>query len=241
MPYGFGPTEALQFPKRLAEVAAKAWKSSSIALNDKTAGRRSRALDIGCAVGGSAFELARYFDEVVGVDFSQHFIDAANEMKVNGTKSYEMMKQGQIFFTRTASVPTGVDRTRIQFQQGDACNMNTSLGKFDVVLASNLLCRLPSPRKFVDGVADFLTVGGHLILVSPYSWLHEYTEEKEWFGAQLDAQGRFVESFSALRDYITKRGLPLKLVEQYDMSFLIREHERKFQYGVSDVTIWERL
>lgn len=41
-----------------------------------------RALDVGCSVGGASFELARSFDEVVGIDFSHAFVDAANKMKV---------------------------------------------------------------------------------------------------------------------------------------------------------------
>ena len=37
-----------------------------------------RALDVGCSVGGGTFELATTFDEAVGFDFSQAFVDAAN-------------------------------------------------------------------------------------------------------------------------------------------------------------------
>jgi len=35
-------------------------------------------VDIGCAVGGASFELARAFPHVLGIDFSQHFVNAAN-------------------------------------------------------------------------------------------------------------------------------------------------------------------
>lgn len=35
-------------------------------------------MDIGCAVGGASFELARAFPHVMGIDFSQHFVNAAN-------------------------------------------------------------------------------------------------------------------------------------------------------------------
>ncbi len=42
------------------------------------------ALDIGCAVGGASFELARSFNHVLGIDFSQHFVNAAN---VRGRRS----------------------------------------------------------------------------------------------------------------------------------------------------------
>jgi 2-polyprenyl-3-methyl-5-hydroxy-6-metoxy-1,4-benzoquinol methylase len=41
-----------------------------------------KALDVGCAVGGTSFELSRDFDHVVGIDFSHAFVDAANAMKV---------------------------------------------------------------------------------------------------------------------------------------------------------------
>lgn len=33
---------------------------------------------MGCAVGGASFELARAFPHVLGLDYSQHFVDAAN-------------------------------------------------------------------------------------------------------------------------------------------------------------------
>jgi 2-polyprenyl-3-methyl-5-hydroxy-6-metoxy-1,4-benzoquinol methylase len=37
-----------------------------------------RALDLGCAVGRSSFELTRYFDRVVGLDYSARFIQVAH-------------------------------------------------------------------------------------------------------------------------------------------------------------------
>jgi SAM-dependent methyltransferase len=76
-----------------------------------------RALDIGCAVGGAAFELARTFDEVVGIDFSHAFIAAANDMKTNRSRTYKMVIEGTIMEDRVAEVPSGVDTTRVHFQQ----------------------------------------------------------------------------------------------------------------------------
>src|SRR5579862_4749942 len=43
--------------------------------------KKARALDLGCAVGRSSLELGRYFDEVVGIDFSDRFIAAAKQMQ----------------------------------------------------------------------------------------------------------------------------------------------------------------
>lgn len=118
MPYAFGPVDALDFPQRCADICSNAVGSVS----------NSRALDIGCAVGGSTFQLARNFQEVAGVDFSQHFVDAANEMKSKGAKDYQVLVQGNNFKTSTAQVPGDIDRSRVQFAQGDACNLSPSLG-----------------------------------------------------------------------------------------------------------------
>lgn len=88
-----------------------------------------RALDIGCAVGGLSFELARTFNEVVGIDFSNHFVDAANEMKRSGVASFEAMVQGEIFETKVARVADEIDRSRVHFAQGDACDLSPALGE----------------------------------------------------------------------------------------------------------------
>jgi len=49
--------------------------------------KKGRCLDIGCAVGGAVFEMARDFQEVVGFDFSAAFIEAADSMKVTPHQS----------------------------------------------------------------------------------------------------------------------------------------------------------
>jgi hypothetical protein len=45
---------------------------------------KTRALDIGCAVGRACFELSRDFDSVVGIDYSHAFVDACNALKAGG-------------------------------------------------------------------------------------------------------------------------------------------------------------
>ncbi|KAJ1434222.1 S-adenosyl-L-methionine-dependent methyltransferase [Ochromonadaceae sp. CCMP2298] len=222
-PYGLGAQDALDFPARCAKVCSE----------HGTSGKK-RALDIGCAVGGQTFELARHYDEVVGIDFSQHFIDAAEEMKASGKMPFEALVRGEVFKTCEAVVDTTIDRTRATFQQGDACSMPASLGTFDVILASNLLCRLPNPRKFLADVPQFLNPGGCLVLVSPFSWLEEYTPLSEWMGATSASP----DSAAEVAAFMEGKGM--QLVHRADMPFLIREHERKFQYGVSDCTVWRK-
>lgn len=222
MPYEarVAPTAALAFARRCADLAAKAAKG------------RSRALDIGCAVGGMSFHLASNFQSVVGIDFSHAFVAMAKEMKQTGSHDYQAKIEAMIMETRTATVsPLNVDRSRVWFEQGDACALRDDLGTFDAVLAANLLCRLPEPMAFLDRIPRLLNPGGVVVLVSPYSWLEEYTDKDKWLGGR---DGR--QSFDVLSDIMSARGF--SLVDRRDMPFLIRDHARKFQWGCSDATIW---
>jgi hypothetical protein len=81
---------------------------------------------------------------------------------------------------------------------------------------------------------SFISAGGTLVLVSPYSWLEEYTAKHEWMGGTDAAPDSFAEVRAALEP-------EFELVHREDMPFLIREHARKFQWGVSDCTVWRKL
>ncbi len=113
-------------------------------------------------------------------------------------------------------------------------------GKFNVILASNLLCRLPNPRKFLSDVPALLESGGCLVLVSPYSWLEEYTTRNQWIGALAAPEGNGNSSPEELVRFMAEHAPSLQLVHEQDMPFLIREHHRKYQYGVSACTVWRK-
>ena len=236
MPYNFGPHTALSFPQRTAELCAKFSPQRDA----------SRALDLGCAVGGAAFEMTKHFDEVVGVDFSHQFIATANKMKNDGEMEYSILKQGRIFENHKAVVPSHLNRSKTSFSQGDACNLDVNLGQFDLIHGANLLCRLPSPRKFLRDITGFLNNNGHLVLISPYSWLEEYTAVDEWIGGTTDENGAVLDSASELQKVMddistSSNSFQMKLVYEEDTPFLIREHERKFQFGVSHTTVWQKV
>ncbi|CAI5743356.1 unnamed protein product [Peronospora destructor] len=227
VPYSFAPRDALEFLPRTVEDCA----------NLTPASQRGRALDLGCAVGRATFELSKHYDEVVGIDFSQHFVDAANQMKERGEMEYEAHIQGDIHELRLARLPKCAKPAVVVFQQGDACHLSLSLGMFDAVFATNLLCRLPKPEKFLNEVGGFINSGGVLALVSPYSWLEEYTAKDKWIGGVRDGEEKPVDSFSVIKKLLSK---DFELVERQDYPFMIREHERKYQWGVSDGTYWKR-
>lgn len=101
-----------------------------------------------------------------------------------------------------------------------------------MILASNLLCRLPNPKKFLDDIPNFLTKNGKFVLLTPFSWLEEYTPKSEWIGGK---DGR--SSYECLIE-VMEQDERLRLEHQEEVPFLIREHKRKYQYGLSLCTVW---
>ncbi|KAL4427428.1 hypothetical protein ABPG77_000717 [Micractinium sp. CCAP 211/92] len=234
MPYECGPKGALRFTQELALLCER----HCGALQDFTGERGDTvALDIGCAVGGASFELARSFNHVLGIDFSQHFVNAANTMKERGWMRYSSVEEGELTAERVAAVPEDVDRGRVRFAQGDACNLPADLGQVDAVLAANLLCRLPDPSVFLRRLPSLIKPGGVLVLVSPYSWLPAWTDRQHWLGGYRDEAGKPVWSADTLTTLLSG---DFTLVEQKDVPFVIREHRRKFQWGCSHAMVWRR-
>ena len=68
----------------------------------------SRAFDIGCAVGRSTFELARGFDEVIGLDYSKAFIARCQELKMMGQADYSVAVEGDLTENKTAVVDPAI-------------------------------------------------------------------------------------------------------------------------------------
>ena len=66
------------------------------------------ALDIGCAVGRSTFELSKKFSKVVGIDYSQAFIDCSNQLKKYGELPYSVTTEGSLVSQRVAEVDADI-------------------------------------------------------------------------------------------------------------------------------------
>ncbi|XP_060606889.1 uncharacterized protein LOC132759183 [Ruditapes philippinarum] len=227
--YDFGPKDSLDFPKRCAELCLKHFK-----VNDSVP---LRALDIGCAVGRSSFELCQKFADVVGLDYSQAFIDACNTLKQNGEMPYFIQDEGDLVTHLEAVIPKSLDRSRATFIQGDACNLPSNLGKFGCILAANLICRLHSPFQFLNRLQGLVAPGGILVITSPYTWLTQFTDKSTWLGGYKDEAGRPVTGFDTLKKTL---GPDFDLIEDVNMPFFIRETAHKNQWSVAHATVWKR-
>jgi putative 4-mercaptohistidine N1-methyltranferase len=193
--------------------------------------KRTRALDLGCAVGRSSFELGRHFDAVVGVDFSVRFIAAAEQMRQERAVTVSAPGEGSATDELRLELPSGLRTDHVRFERGDACALRADLGTFDLVLMANLIDRLPDPGKCLAHLPGLIPSGGWLVVTSPYTWLEEYTPRKKW----LDGGGRGTLSI------LQERLAPAFCFRQaFDLPLLIREHRRKYQWSVAEASVWQR-
>lgn len=211
-----GPTAALEFPQRCVRELIDA----------KRVPANARALDLGCAVGGSTFELSRFCHEAVGLDFSTAFIHTAEKLRLEHRLDVELIESADDIRKFQAKLPPETQPERIHFQQGDAMQLPKEWENFDIVLAANLLCRLPEPTKLLDRLPSLIPANGQLLLTTPFTWLESFTPRAHW-----------IRGLDALEEILSPH---FRLEHQIEMPFLIREHARKFQYGISQGTRWIR-
>ncbi len=234
MPFAFGPTHATDFPKRCADWVREVGLQADI--------RWERALDVGCAVGRSTFELSRHFQSVIGCDLSRAFIDTAEYLKTQGELTFICKEEGELGQRLTAQVDPQIDRRRVQFRQADACSLPPEWTDFDAVMMANLLCRLPSPKSLLGrlgGPRGLVKLGGVAVFFSPYSWLESFTPKGAWLGGFYDQNQRPIHSAAALTIQMQKQGFILQ--REIDMPLVIREHRRKYQFIVAHATAWQRV
>jgi 5-histidylcysteine sulfoxide synthase/putative 4-mercaptohistidine N1-methyltranferase len=200
-----------------------------------------RALDLGCASGRSTFELARHFEHVTGIDFSTRLIATGVQMVEQGEVRYSLVDEGELrsFYQRDLhSLGLAETRAKVEFAQGDACNLPARFTGYDLLLAANLIDRLYDPKKFLSEVHERINLGGVLLLTSPYTWLEEHTKRENWIGGFK----KNAENFSTLDGLKELLGAHFKLLQApQDVPFVIRETKRKFQHSVTQATAWQRF
>ena len=223
LPYDFGPKNSLEFPINLVKIGLKNFNN-----------KQARALDLGCAVGRSSFELYKNCKEVIGIDFSQSFIEASEKIKTNGFLNYSYQIEGKIYQQAQAKCPYQANFSNLNFLVADALNLPKDLGSFDIVVMANLLDRVTSPAQLLEDVSNLINPGGRLIITSPFTWLKEFTPVTNW----LSDQEKDLSSAEKIKELLSSS---FNLVLEQNLPFLIREHARKFQWSVAYLAAWDKI
>jgi SAM-dependent methyltransferase len=186
----------------------------------------THGLDLGCAVGRFTFELSSAVNDVLGIDTSKAFIRAARQLVTRRTVVVRIHESGKVSTSRRLALPKRLRKGEVEFRVGDALDLSSFPdGYYHVISAINLLDRLPHPRRLLEQLPRLVPAGGQLILASPFTWLEEFTPRQDWLNVDQ------VEALLAPA---------FRLARRRDIPFLIREHRRKYQLGISNVLTFVR-
>jgi 5-histidylcysteine sulfoxide synthase/putative 4-mercaptohistidine N1-methyltranferase len=205
-------------------------------------GAKTRALDLGCATGRSSFELAKDFEHVDAIDFSVRLIEAPTNLQKRGSQRYVIHDEGDLVTYKETKLEDfdGYEavKDRINFMQGDACNLTDKYTDYNLVFAGNLIDRLYDPAKFLNLIKERINEGGMLILTSPYTWLEEFTPRDKWLGGFKADTG---ESYTTLEGIADTLAPEFEMIsEPRDIPFVIRETARKHQHTISQMSFWKK-
>jgi 5-histidylcysteine sulfoxide synthase/putative 4-mercaptohistidine N1-methyltranferase len=217
------------FPKTVADLCGEI-----------AGGRAGRVLDLGCATGRSTFEMARWADHVTGIDFSARFIGVGHEMREKGYIRYAIPDEGELVSYHEKSLrefSLEETRDRVEFWQGDAHNLKERFTGYDLVLACNLIDRLSDPALFLERITGRINPGGLLVILSPYTWLEEFTPPDKWLGGKK-VDGENVTTLAGLQAALEPVFTPVG--DPRDVEFVIRETRRKFQHSISQLSAWRK-
>lgn len=197
-----------------------------------------KALDLGCSVGRASFELAKHFVHVDAIDFSNQFIQQGITLQTEGSIRFAVTTEGDLVDDREFKLSTiGYDKLahKINFIQGDACNLKPSFKDYNLIFCGNLIDRLYDPALFLRSIGARLVQGGILVLTSPYTWLEEFTQKDKWLGG-ITINGKSQTTLMGMTAILTPQ---FTLLEVRDLPFVIRETQRKFHHSVAQMTIWQ--
>eukprot|EP00055_Hartaetosiga_balthica_P016087 m.99923 g.99923 ORF g.99923 m.99923 type:complete len:856 (-) comp9035_c5_seq1:19-2586(-) len=228
------PAAAQNYPQRVVETLLSEMSTSS-------GSTFNRVLDVGCAVGGVSFELAKHFQNVLGVDISGSFIEVANELRTNGILPYEIKDEGAIKSQYMASLPDGTNTNNVSFKHMDVMSIPGDMGTFDAVVCANMIDRLSNPSSLLGrlgGDHGIVRPGGYVLISSPYTWSERFTPSALWVGGTMNSDnGEPYRSLDGLHNALDN---DFELVSIQDLPLTLREHSRLFEYIASQASIWKR-
>ena len=141
------------------------------------AGPVTRALDVGCGAGRTAFDEAAGGALVLGIDTNLALLRLARQAQA-GTVAYERRSMGLAYDARRFAVVLP-GRDGVDFWCCDAAALPFT-PVTERVLALNVLDCVPDPAALLRSIAATLVPGGALLLATPFDWAQRATPAAQW-------------------------------------------------------------
>ncbi|GAA5219058.1 5-histidylcysteine sulfoxide synthase [Corallincola platygyrae] len=202
-------------------------------------GNQCRVLDIGCTVGRASFELARYAGHVDAIDMTARHIQQGYALVEQGEHRYTSPTEGELVNFNTINLQElGYQeaKQRVNFVQGDPCNLKSRFTGYDLVLANDLIDKLNLPVRFLEQIRERINSKGYLVITSTYNWDSEVTKPENWIGG-IKVNG---ENFTTL-DGLTELLIPhFTLVSVKNLPLVVPHSKRRALVAEAEMTIWRK-
>jgi SAM-dependent methyltransferase/uncharacterized protein YbaR (Trm112 family) len=189
-------------------------------------------VDIGCAVGRSAFAMAARSDALVlGIDANLPMLRLAQRALVEGRVRYPRRRVG-IVYDRREFEATFEGTERVDFWACDALSLPFADEAFGFALGLNVLDCVASPQGLLQEIRRVLVVPGATVVSTPYDWSPGATTLEAWIGGHSQRGPHHGASEPFLRQLLTPGAHPqsvdgLRLVgENESFPWHARTHDR---------------
>lgn len=201
---------------------------------------KDSALAMGCKTGRAAFELARYFEYVTGVDFTARHINVACDMKEKGRIRYVTTDEGVIqSFHEVNLADFGLEHlaNKVDFWQADASNLNPKFTGYNLILIEDLLTVTYNPRHFLNMIHERLNAGGLLVIADSYDWDETRTQQENWIGG-IRKDGEPYTTLEGLSDILQTHFE--RLSETVEIPRYLKRNNYNYNAALAQVTLWQK-
>ncbi len=190
------------------------------------------AIDLGCSVGRSTFELAQQIGGLtLGIDLNFAMLKTAQNVLQTGRLSYGRRRLGLVSDRREFPVELPA-REHVDFWACDSLALPFAAGQFGMVVAMNLLDCVASPRDLLAVIRGMLKKGGSALISTPYDWSPNATPVESWIGGHSQRGPDKGAAEPLLRALLTPGAHPQSVDgftiagEIEDVPWMTRLHER---------------
>lgn len=228
--FGEGVALIPNYRKSIAELALAVTKGRVV----------KSAIDIGCKVGRTTWELARGVDKVVGIDFTARYIRVPVELASKGWLRYQFDTEGELNELRVVKLEeygfTELNN-RVEFWQADASNLKPGFKDYDLVILNDIITELYDPINLLNELPSRINDKGFLIVATDYNWDNKLTPAEKQIGGKRDL-GEPLWGFQHLSSILkSKFSLITGPEKMYDY---IPQNNRVGKLKHLEVTVWQK-
>ncbi|NYZ17588.1 methyltransferase domain-containing protein [Azospirillum sp. RWY-5-1] len=203
------------------------------------------AIDLGCACGRTAFELAARVDgPVLGIDLNWPLLRVARRALETGEAVYPRRRVGMVYDRRRYPVRfAGMER--VDFWIADAQAPPFADDAFGFAAALNIVDCVASPPALLAALDRLVRPGGAAVLATPFDWSTGATPVEAWLGGHSQRGPQDGSSETMLRLLTTPGAHPQStrrlapLGGPVEVDWAVRLHERSAMLYRAHVVVLE--